>query len=390
MEFVQGETLASRLKKGRLDLDQTLQYAVQIAGALEEAHLNGVTHRDLKPDNIMITKSGVKLLDFGLAKLRNDTGAASAMPHVSTQDLTAQGTILGTLPYMAPEQLEGKDADARTDIFAFGAIAYEMVTGKRAFHGKSQASLIAAIMNQDPQPMERGRSPLDRLVRKCLAKNPNDRWQTAADLRREVTKLTSTTHSAGYIRQKIRFDKRFVFLSSIFLAVMGVVINAHVSGDPWIIGYFVGTLLVSVFLSAVLVLFQGQNQKHIAFAAFFLFAALITGAVWWRHIDIQHFVSDPIGFQRPMSFCYGHHGFIPYLLLLGNWATFMVYMTHSYTREDFNKQNQKPLLIALSIFLVYLFGCRLVWEKVESDALQRLREHPSIELNCPEPERARA
>ena len=142
MEYLDGETLAQRLEKGALPLDQVLHYAIQIADALDKAHRQGIVHRDFKPGNIMLTKSGVKLLDFGLAKLApaahvgiaGMTGAAT-----QTSPLTGQGTILGTLQYMAPEQLEGKEADARTDIFAFGAVVYEMVTGKKAFEGKSQA-----------------------------------------------------------------------------------------------------------------------------------------------------------------------------------------------------------------------------------------------------------
>ncbi len=155
MELVEGDTLQQRLEKGRLPLDQALEYAIQIADALDKAHRQGVVHRDLKPGNIMITKSaGVKLLDFGLAKLKSDDAQVSPLSQMPTQDpsapLTAEGTIIGTLQYMAPEQLEGKEADARTDIFAFGAVVYEMVTGKKAFEGASQASLIHSIMGVDP------------------------------------------------------------------------------------------------------------------------------------------------------------------------------------------------------------------------------------------------
>ena len=148
MEYLEGETLAQRLVKGPLPLDQVLQYAIEIADALDKAHRKGVTHRDLKPGNIMLTKSGTKLLDFGLAKLKQEVAPAnvqlSQLP-TANDPLTAQGTIVGTLQYMAPEQLEGKEVDARTDIFAFGAVVYEMATGKKAFEGKSQASVIAAI-----------------------------------------------------------------------------------------------------------------------------------------------------------------------------------------------------------------------------------------------------
>ena len=186
MEYLEGETLAQRLLKGPLPLEQVLQYAIEIADALDKAHRKGVTHRDLKPGNIMLTKSGTKLLDFGLAKLKQEVAPAnvplSELP-TANDPLTAQGTILGTLQYMAPEQLEGKEVDARTDIFAFGAVVYEMATGKRAFEGKSQASVIAAILEDDPPPMSslQPMTPpaLDRVVKKCLAKEPDERWQTA-------------------------------------------------------------------------------------------------------------------------------------------------------------------------------------------------------------------
>jgi serine/threonine protein kinase len=192
MEYVEGETLATRLAKGPLPLDQVLRYAIEIADALDKAHRKGVTHRDLKPGNIMLNKSGSKLLDFGLAKLREDAAPATPLSQLPTgkDPITAQGTILGTLQYMAPEQLEGKEADARTDIFSFGVVVYEMATGKKAFEGKSQASLISAIISSDPQPMSslQPMTPpgLDHVVKTCLAKDPDGRWQTASDLTREL------------------------------------------------------------------------------------------------------------------------------------------------------------------------------------------------------------
>lgn len=189
MEYLEGETLGQRLLKGPLPLEQVLQYAIEIADALDKAHRKGVTHRDLKPGNIMLTKSGTKLLDFGLAKLKQEVAPANVqLSELPTADdpLTAQGTIVGTLQYMAPEQLESNEVDARTDIFAFGAVVYEMATGKRAFEGKSQASVIGAIMHFDPPPMSslQPMTPpaLDRVVKKCLAKEPDQRWQTASDL----------------------------------------------------------------------------------------------------------------------------------------------------------------------------------------------------------------
>ena len=204
MEYLEGETLAERLKKGPLPLDQVLHYAIEIADALDKAHRKGVTHRDLKPGNIMLTKSGSKLLDFGLAKLRQETAAPNnSLSKLPTADaaITAQGTILGTLQYMAPEQLEGKEVDARTDIFTFGAVVYEMATGKKAFEGKSQASLIAKILETDPQPISALQPvtppALDRVVRRCLAKDPENRWQTARDLELEMKSIQEGGSPAG-------------------------------------------------------------------------------------------------------------------------------------------------------------------------------------------------
>jgi Tol biopolymer transport system component len=189
MEYVAGESLADRLKKGPLPIEQALRIALDVADALSCAHHAGIIHRDLKPGNIMLTKDGAKVLDFGLAKIterRFGTPAAVAATQTISTPLTTQGAILGTLQYMAPEQLEGKEADARTDIFAFGCVLYEMVTGNRAFNAKSQASLIAAVLEHEPSPILQVQplTPrlLDRLIRDCLAKDPEQRRQTAHDV----------------------------------------------------------------------------------------------------------------------------------------------------------------------------------------------------------------
>ena len=206
MEYLEGETLADRLLKGPLPPEQFPRTAVEIADALDRAHKQGVIHRDLKPGNIMLTKAGVKLLDFGLAKLGGPPppSALSRLSALATEDkspLTAEGTIVGTLQYMAPEQLEGKETDARTDIFALGTVLYEMATGQRAFKGKSQASLIAAILTSEPPPISslQPMTPpaLDRLVKNCLAKDPDERWQSARDLANELKWIVQGGSQAG-------------------------------------------------------------------------------------------------------------------------------------------------------------------------------------------------
>ena len=196
MEYLEGETLADRLKKGALcpRSGRALRHRDR-RRAGDKAHRHGIVHRDLKPGNVMLTKAGAKLLDFGLAKLRAPEVPIAALSDLSAlptgdKPLTAEGSLVGTFQYMAPEQLEGKEPDARADIFAFGAVLYEMVTGERAFKGKSQASLIAAILTAEPTPMSvlRPLTPaaLDRLVATCLAKDPDERWQSAHDLVQEL------------------------------------------------------------------------------------------------------------------------------------------------------------------------------------------------------------
>ena len=191
MEYLEGESLARRLVRGALPLDRALSHAVEIASALDAAHHLGIIHRDLKPSNIMLTGSGAKLLDFGLAKIQHaEPISAPGSDTLSPRALTLTGVIVGTLQYMAPEQVKGLAADARSDIFSFGAVMYEMVTGQRAFQSEDQRNLIGAIFDAEPPPVSSVQplaSPaLDRVVAKCLAKNPNDRWQTARDLLDEL------------------------------------------------------------------------------------------------------------------------------------------------------------------------------------------------------------
>jgi Tol biopolymer transport system component len=191
MEYLEGETLEVRLGRGPLPLRHALGYAVDIADALDKAHRRGIVHRDLKPGNVMLTPSGVKLLDFGLAKAAAVAETPAQVTSLPTRaNVTQQGTILGTLHYMSPEQLEGREADARSDLFAFGLVLYEMSTARKAFDGRSQASLISAIMTAEPPPIStlQPTAPpaLDRFIAVCLAKDPENRWQSARDLGREL------------------------------------------------------------------------------------------------------------------------------------------------------------------------------------------------------------
>ena len=194
-EYLEGETLEDRLTPGALPANDVLRYASQIASALDHAHRARIVHRDLKPSNVMLTESGAKLLDFGLARAPALASTAASTVSFPQDKLTAEGTIVGTFRYMSPEQLEGREADERTDIFAFGALLYEMATGRFAFEGTNQASLIASILTRQPPSVSSARAArradglpdaLDHVVERCLAKNPDDRWQTARDLRAEL------------------------------------------------------------------------------------------------------------------------------------------------------------------------------------------------------------
>jgi eukaryotic-like serine/threonine-protein kinase len=196
MEFIEGESLAQRLLKGPLSVEQVLKIGRDIADALDKAHRYSIIHRDLKPGNVMLTKSGAKLLDFGLARpTSHSTSLATLTAAAPQQALTEEGMIVGTFQYMSPEQVEGKDVDARSDIFSLGAVLYEMVTGKRAFEGKSQFSVASAILEKEPAPIStiKPMSPrsLDNVIRRCLVKEPDDRWQSARDLSLELKSISA-------------------------------------------------------------------------------------------------------------------------------------------------------------------------------------------------------
>jgi Tol biopolymer transport system component len=236
MELLDGQSLADRLAKGPLPLDQVLRYGAEIASALHAAHRKGVIHRDLKPGNVVLTKTGAKLLDFGLAKsdalIDSDPSAVTV-----THPLTSKGTIVGTFQYMSPEQLEGQEADARTDIFGLGAVLYEMATGKRAFEGHSRASLIASIMTAQPRPISelQPMTPpaLDRLIRKCLAKDPDARWQSAADVADELRWMSQGGSQIGLpaIARTRKHRERVWIVSTVLLILVCAYLTFRLFGE---------------------------------------------------------------------------------------------------------------------------------------------------------------
>jgi eukaryotic-like serine/threonine-protein kinase len=210
MEFIEGAPL-----KGPLPIEKAVEYAGQILEALDAAHRKGITHRDLKPANILVTKQGIRLLDFGLAKLSGPLqGAGDA---TVTQALTTQGQIVGTLQYMSPEQLQGKDTDARSDLFGFGCVLYEMLTGKRAFEGESAASVIAAILEREPVPLTAA-PPLERIVRRSLAKDPDQRFQTARDLKAAMAWAMEQAPAAAAVKRGLRWH----WIAAVALVIGGL------------------------------------------------------------------------------------------------------------------------------------------------------------------------
>ena len=250
MELLEGETLESRIMRGSLPVDQLLRIAIEIADALDQAHRRGIVHRDLKPANVMLTKSGAKLLDFGLARDANVAPVSGASGATVARNLTEEGTIIGTVQYMSPEQLEGKTIDARTDIFAFGAILYEMATGKRAFNGASRASLVASILTAHPQPISELRTmmppALERLIRVCLEKDPDDRWQTAHDVKLELRWILESGSQAGVAmpvvrRRQLRELIAWILAAALVIAVAILIITRRAASPQPLMQFSIET-----------------------------------------------------------------------------------------------------------------------------------------------------
>jgi serine/threonine protein kinase len=253
MEYVEGESLAARLERGRVPFTQALQIGIDIASALAHAHRHGIVHRDLKPSNVMLTKTGAKLLDFGIAKAHagpasfgSDSSLSTPNPRFQAPDapkLTVTGTILGTVQYMAPEQVEGRAADARADIFALGGVIYEILTGRKAFQGQTQASIIGAILRDDPPPISSSQpvSPraLDFVVDKCLAKDPDERWQSAYDVMSQLAwiahgNLSPAAGSPGHGRFATiwRWETLAWTLVGGLIGASAVAVGTYVVGAP--------------------------------------------------------------------------------------------------------------------------------------------------------------
>ncbi len=246
MECVEGETLFKRLEKGALPLEQVLKFGAQIADALDKAHRAGIVHRDLKPGNIMITPTGAKLLDFGLAKpAASASGMTLTVAATQTTPVTQEGMVVGTFQYMSPEQIEGKELDGRSDIFSLGAVLYEMLTGQKAFQGKSQLSVASAILEKEPVPIS-SLKPLtppafDHAIRRCMAKDPEERWQTARDLALELKWIAETGSQTGtavssptkrQISQEIAWGFAAICLLLVFALVATLLLRPAASLQP--------------------------------------------------------------------------------------------------------------------------------------------------------------
>jgi eukaryotic-like serine/threonine-protein kinase len=243
MECVDGETLSKRLEKGPLPLEQVLKLGAQIADALDKAHRSGVVHRDIKPSNIMLTASGTKLLDFGLAKPVSPLVSSATLTAANqSSPVTEQGTIVGTFQHMSPEQIEGKELDGRSDIFSLGAVLYEMLTGRRAFEGKSQLSVASAILEKEPPSLSNIKPltppSLDHAIRRSLAKDPDERWQMARDLALELRWVTEEGTQSGVRAAAVgssRNRERLAWaLAGVFVAtsVAGLIAYLRLANSP--------------------------------------------------------------------------------------------------------------------------------------------------------------
>jgi Tol biopolymer transport system component len=241
IQYLDGETLAERLTRGPVPVDQALTIGRDVAGALDKAHRAGVVHRDLKPANIMLTRTGAKLLDFGVAKLRGPVKPIGMSTFTNLTGGTAAGSILGTVPYMAPEQLEGREVDPRSDVFAFGVVMYEALTGRRPFDGASVAAVIGSILKDDPTPIvahePKVPAVLAQIVETCLAKDPDERWQSTADLRRQLMWLapasTSTGATAAAVAPSgtVRISWRTLVLGAVCIAAASALTAAWIRGS---------------------------------------------------------------------------------------------------------------------------------------------------------------
>ncbi len=298
MEFLEGETLADRLSRGSLPVERVLRYGIEIADALEKAHRQGIVHRDLKPGNIMLTNSGVKIVDFGLAKLAAPPPGNPSISILETvgTTLTQEGTILGTFQYMAPEQIEAREADARSDIFALGSVLYEMATGQTAFSGKSQASLIASILSTEP-PTISSLAPmippaLDRVVRTCLAKDPDDRWRTAHDVMLQLKWIAEGGSLAGApapLPAARRVRERVGWLVAAVLAAATFALAALHFGRPRVTPRPVRTSVLPPEKTTFYFVGEGAGPVEVSPNGLFLvFAALASGGkqqLWVRPLD---------------------------------------------------------------------------------------------------------
>src|SRR5688500_8055328 len=234
MELLEGETLADRISRGPLPVTEVLRLGEQIAQALDAAHRHGVTHRDLKPGNIMLTRSGAKLLDFGLARAK--PMVLGADDETQQRSITEEGAVVGTLQYMAAEQLDGLNADARTDIFALGAVLYEMATGRRAFGGQTRTSVIMAIASADPPPMAQlqplAPARLEQLIRACLSKRPDDRMQSAHDVALELRWIAGGDVEAAPARRSVTRERVAWSIAALLALVVAAGIVDRVRNPP--------------------------------------------------------------------------------------------------------------------------------------------------------------